>query len=1207
MAIEAAQLQIGVAVVGAQLAVNVLTDLASRTIAAGQAALSSYTSYERLSMSLESLVAREKVRNAPGLAMTTAIKMARGEAQQLLGWMQRLAVASPFSSESVAQAFRLAQSYGFVSDSADKAAITAKRVTQAIIDFSAGSGQSSEAMSRIALALGQIQAKGKLSGEELLQLTEAGLDARQILSRAFKVPTEELVRMQERGLIPAGKAIKALVEGMEKDFGGAAARQGGTLAGLMESFSDLQQITQRKLFGPFFEVAKDELTKLVNYLQSNDFTVLIDDMSVQIGNIAKETATAFNTIGPYFEGFKSTVVGTGRIIQDTLGGISRAAASLPGAGDLGSGLLDKAAPLALGVVAAMKLRAQATDTVAASVQGLAAKSVQAEHLMADAKTAMLATYTKESELRAQKLKLSAQGTASAEDELAVMRKEYELSDAQAESSKRLTAAKQGQLTTVDKLRGSVNSLNQSFAGQALAGAAITVVVAAMTEKLAEYNAQVQRQAQAVLGGERSQLDALANKLDAPTLTADEQRIEKAANDVRSLIQQAREAELRATQEVAAQAQQVAVQSLIADVGDVVMAVYKPMMLAVTKMTELLFSGLRAVAEKIDPEWGAMFAGLEARAKATGEQLASDTNPLRLMADDAQQALVAYTNTAKTEGAARNAVIDSEITKYKQLQATITTTQAITAVQQQAITAIATMETEFAQDRVKAERGLGKQLADITRTTHKQLADLEKQHREQVKEIRNGAAREATDALGAIIQQQASFMTGVMDREDAYLNQAIQTEGQRDTELDVLRKQGAHNEMRRRRKQYAEQQEAQEAAYTAQEAQAARAYAEQIGQQNQALGRMLVDYVRAQGMMTGVSQDKLDTMTSALRTEYGMQESLAERAFGKSRKALDAWLASGGKNTDATVARLGEYRDEATKTTMDVDKLTQVQSAALADQFAAGTITLDEYTRRLAEVPKAVSKALNLTQEGKVQSDKLVALEKDTAARRKQIAVTQYNEQVAAARKSFGEQQKAAEEAYILQRATMEKNLAGMTESQRKYTDVQISELVRAQVALTAMTNKDFERVQAQYARGKLTRAQYMEELRRISRENALIQSAMPKPGATNQVTPTNDANRPVGPAKPRAAGGPVDADRLYLVGEQGPELIMPRRNGTVVPARQTAAMMGGSGGTSSVTINFTGVTIDSAARADEIARKAARYAQQALSGQLDTVILQGAN
>jgi phage-related minor tail protein len=43
----------------------------------------------------------------------------------------------------------------------------------------------------------------------------------------------------------------------------------------------------------------------------------------------------------------------------------------------------------------------------------------------------------------------------------------------------------------------------------------------------------------------------------------------------------------------------------------------------------------------------------------------------------------------------------------------------------------------------------------------------------------------------------------------------------------------------------------------------------------------------------------------------------------------------------------------------------------------------------------------------------------------------------------------------------------------------------------------------------------------------------------------------------RAGGGPVMSGVPYLVGEQGPELVIPSSSGTVIPAGKTAAMLGG--------------------------------------------------
>jgi len=54
-----------------------------------------------------------------------------------------------------------------------------------------------------------------------------------------------------------------------------------------------------------------------------------------------------------------------------------------------------------------------------------------------------------------------------------------------------------------------------------------------------------------------------------------------------------------------------------------------------------------------------------------------------------------------------------------------------------------------------------------------------------------------------------------------------------------------------------------------------------------------------------------------------------------------------------------------------------------------------------------------------------------------------------------------------------------------------------------------------------------------------------------------------------ARGGPVSAGQPYIVGEEGPELIVPNQSGTVMTASQTSSMLGGggSGGVGGWTVN----------------------------------------
>jgi len=231
-------------------------------------AVDAYAANERLDQSLQTLVARE-LRNADAtLSMSDALSQASPKAAELLKWNEQLAINSPFDEAGIAAAFRTAEGYGFVSESADKTAISAKRLTQDLVDFAAGSGRTSETVNQVALALGQIEAKGKVAGQEVLQLVNAGIPVDQILAKAFNKTTAEIVALREQGLIPADQAVKAIAYSLENDFGGAAARQSGTMSGLLNSLSDLQTIGSRDLLGPAIKEVQPILQGLVDTLNS---------------------------------------------------------------------------------------------------------------------------------------------------------------------------------------------------------------------------------------------------------------------------------------------------------------------------------------------------------------------------------------------------------------------------------------------------------------------------------------------------------------------------------------------------------------------------------------------------------------------------------------------------------------------------------------------------------------------------------------------------------------------------------------------------------------------------------------------------------------------------------------------------------------------------------------------------------------------------
>jgi len=103
---------------------------------------------------------------------------------------------------------------------------------------------------------------------------------------------------------------------------------------------------------------------------------------------------------------------------------------------------------------------------------------------------------------------------------------------------------------------------------------------------------------------------------------------------------------------------------------------------------------------------------------------------------------------------------------------------------------------------------------------------------------------------------------------------------------------------------------------------------------------------------------------------------------------------------------------------------------------------------------------------------------------------------------------------------------------------------------------------------KTMAAEIVKELYRVYVVQQLVNSVsgfiMPSKGPAGSVPRLSQA-------QPRAAGGSMMANMAYMVGENGPELVIPRHSGTVVNAKQTASAVGGGGNfTQNLSINVTG-------------------------------------
>lgn len=159
-------------------------------------------------------------------------------ADDFIARLQKFAARTPFDFADVAKGSQKLIALGQTGSQAIATLTTVGNAAAAV-------GASGDAINRVVLAISQIQAKGKLSAEELNQIAEAlpNFNRAQViqnLADAFGVSTTEIQKFQQKGMIPAKAGIDAVLKSLQQVPGamGAMDRQADTLIGKFSTFKD---------------------------------------------------------------------------------------------------------------------------------------------------------------------------------------------------------------------------------------------------------------------------------------------------------------------------------------------------------------------------------------------------------------------------------------------------------------------------------------------------------------------------------------------------------------------------------------------------------------------------------------------------------------------------------------------------------------------------------------------------------------------------------------------------------------------------------------------------------------------------------------------------------------------------------------------------------------------------------------------------------
>ena len=251
--------------------------LAYASIELGRFVINSLASFERIEKQLTTVTGSAE----------TARKVFEG--------LEQVNIESPFELTELTQAAAKLSAFGVENE---KLVDVTKRLGQ----VAAGTSQE---IGGIALAYGQVLAKGRLQGEELLQFVERGVPLQEELQRMLGLTGEEFSEAMRKGRIGSElveKAVENLTDETGK-FGQAFANTSGTIDNKLSNMRDQFAKTAAalgKAFEPQFKFLIDSITEVAKYFEQVFQRISRGQKGLNAERIANAKATEFtrNRFGP---------------------------------------------------------------------------------------------------------------------------------------------------------------------------------------------------------------------------------------------------------------------------------------------------------------------------------------------------------------------------------------------------------------------------------------------------------------------------------------------------------------------------------------------------------------------------------------------------------------------------------------------------------------------------------------------------------------------------------------------------------------------------------------------------------------------------------------------------------------------------------------------------------------------------------------------
>ena len=213
---------------------------------------------------------------------TTSLEVMLGSASKASAMIEKMrdfAAKTPLTLENVISGGSLLMSYG----------VDENNLIDTMTKLGDLARGNAEKMDRITLAYGQMLAKGKVTGEELMQMTEAGVPLQTALAESIGVTGEEFSKMVSAGKVgidDLNKAITGLTTGNGK-FAGMMEKQSQTMHGMLSTLLDNLSEFMRKMGEGAFGEVKSALQEASDLLAEWEQDGTLDKWAQGVGVLLK--------------------------------------------------------------------------------------------------------------------------------------------------------------------------------------------------------------------------------------------------------------------------------------------------------------------------------------------------------------------------------------------------------------------------------------------------------------------------------------------------------------------------------------------------------------------------------------------------------------------------------------------------------------------------------------------------------------------------------------------------------------------------------------------------------------------------------------------------------------------------------------------------------------------------------------------------------